>query len=707
MDIKNEMLWRIYGVLLGVILFALLIFGRAVKISVFEGEGWRALRDKESVKYVPVEADRGNIIAEDGSLLATSLPFFNIHVDLNSDAMTQQDFDKYKDSLAYCLATYVDNSYTPGAYAQRLVDARTAKNRYLLIKKGATFQEVEAIKKFPLFNLGRYKGGIIIEQDNRRDRPFRMLAHRTIGYIRPGIKPIGLEGAFDDVLKGDEGQRLVRRVAGDVWIPVNDLTEVNARGGKDIKTTIDINLQDIVENALLDGVKKHDAEYGTAILMEVQTGAVRAIANIGKHEQGWWENYNYGIGTLIEPGSTFKLATVMALMEDGYVSLEDTVTLNKGKTKYYEDEMVDSYNHGLDSTTAQRAFEISSNVGISKLANRYYGKKENAKKFINRLKDMNLSLPTGIEVPGEQPPFIKDPEDPSSDWSGTTIPWMSIGYELLLTPLQLLQFYNGVANDGVIMKPYLVSEVQDFGQTVETFKPVVVNRRMASKSTVDNAKILLEGVVESGTGKLLWTDRYRFAGKTGTAQVGYKRLKNGGRMRYQSSFVGYFPAEKPLYSCIVVINDPKLGGFYGGEVAGPIFRKIADDCFSTKIDMHEPLNAKPKQPLAKAKLPSYEAGNKYDMGVLLKYMQLPYRNETSSKAEWAYLQAKEDTLFVKPKAMKENVVPSVVGMGLRDALYALENRGLRVRVNGVGKVSTQSILPGTKAHGQTVDLKLN
>lgn len=707
MDIKNEMLWRIYGVLLAVVLFALLIFGRAVKISVFEGEKWRTMSKEEHVKFMSVEAERGNILAEDGSLLATSLPFFNLHLDLNSDAMTQQDFDKHVDSLAYCLATYIDNSYTQGGHLQRLKDARAAKNRYLPIKKGATFAEVEAIKRFPLFHLGRYRGGLIVEQVNRRDRPFRMLAHRTIGYIRPGIKPIGLEGSFDAVLKGDEGQRLFRKVAGDLWIPVNDLTEVSAKGGNDIKTTIDINLQDITQNALLNGLKKHDAEYGTAIVMEVKTGAIRAISNIGRYEQGWWENFNYGIGTLVEPGSTFKLATMMALFEDGYVDLNDTINLNKGRAKYYDDQMSDSYNHNLEETSVKRAFEISSNVGISQMANKFYGKKEDASRFIKRLKDMNLHLPTGIEVPGEQPPYIKDPKSGNSDWSGTTIPWMSIGYELMLTPLQILTFYNGVANDGVIMKPYLVSEIQHYGKTTKQFKPIVVNRQMASKSTISKAKILLEGVIENGTGELLFTDKYRFAGKTGTAQLNYKRLKGGVRMRYQSSFVGYFPAKNPLYACIVIVNDPKLGGFYGGEVSGPIFRKIADDCYATKIDMQQPVNALKPKPLTTAQLPQFEAGNKSDLSNLLKYLKISHLNDANKTDEWAFIQAKQDTVFLRSKPVKEGVIPSVIGMGLRDALYVLENKGLRVSAEGVGKVVNQSILPGTKARGQWIELKLN
>ncbi len=698
------MLWRIYVVLAGIVLFAILIFGRAVKISIYEGEKWKALKEKSYVQYRAVEAERGSIFAQDGSLLAVSLPYYAIHLDLSDKVVSDENFNNTLDSLSYCLATYVDNSYTVGGWREKLIEARKKKNRYLLIKNKVPYNELEEIKKFPLFKLGQYKGGFIAEMKSERKRPYRLLAHRTIGYVREGIKPIGLEGAFDEELKGAEGKRLMQRVAGNTWIPVNDLTEIKAQSGNDIKTTIDVNIQDITEEALLKAVRKHDAEYGTAIVMEVKTGAIKAIANLGRHKEGWWETYNFAVGNQVEPGSTFKLASMMALMEDNKVDLEDTINLELGKTMFYEDEMRDASYHGLNETTARKAFEISSNVGISKLVVRGYDEDGGSRKFINRLKSMSLHLPTGIEIDGELPPFIKEAYSKEDKWSGTTLPWMSIGYELTMSPLQVLSFYNAVANNGKMMKPHLVSEIQRFDKTLEKFKPTIVNNRIASPKTIQKAKELLEGVVLNGTAKKLATKQYNFAGKTGTAQVDYKRMKKS-KIKYQASFAGYFPAEKPIYSCIVLINGPKQHGFYGGEVAGPVFREIADKCYASQIEMQVPVNAKLRPILATRQLPTYDAGKKDEMKYILSYLKLPYGDNANKN--WAVTAAAADTIALKTRKIEKDIIPSVRGMGLRDALYILESRKLQVETKGIGKVVSQSIKPGTKARGQRIVLTLD
>ncbi len=684
----------------------MMIFIQASRIVVFEKEKWLEKAEDLHFENRSVEAERGNILAEDGSLLATSLPYYDLHFDPLT--VSEDDFNKHVDSLSYCLAYFVDPSYTPGGYKVKLVEARQLGNRYLLIKKNATHLDVEKIRKFPLFNKGRYKGGLIIDKKQERKRPFGILAHRTIGYIREGAHPVGLEGRFDEVLKGDAGERLMRKIRGlngqTIWIPADDYTKTLPESGKDVMTTIDINLQDIVEQALLRGLKKHDAQFGTAVMMEVKTGAIKAIANIGKTEESWWERYNYAVGQSIEPGSTFKLASVMALLEDGLADLEDTISLENGTYEFYEETMVDASAHGLEESTLRKAFEISSNVGIAKLINEKYT--ERKEKYIKRLKSFNLDLPTGIEIDGEVAPYIKDPNNEEDNWSGTTLPWMSIGYELTMTPLQLLTFYNAVANDGKMMKPYLVSEIQKYGETIKQFKPTVIDKSIASSSTIKKAKQLLEGVVLNGTAKKLQSSIYDFAGKTGTAQVNYSKANTQG-MKHQASFAGYFPADNPQYTVIVVINAPKQGGFYGGDVAGPIFREIADKTYTSKLQIQTAINIKDKPNWRTYKLPNFDLGDKNEMTLLLNELNIPYVNNTITDNQWAIIKAESDTLSVLNRTINENIVPNVLGMGLKDAIYILENNGLKVTVSGLGKVRSQSIPPGRKIKGQTIHLKLS
>ncbi len=715
MDIKNEVLYRVYFLLFGIVVpVSLLLVYRTVYISIWEGDKWREKGENLYLDYRPVEAERGNILAADGSLLATSIPYFDIYMDPNSTGMSEEDFMGNLDSLAWCIANYVDDTFTPGGFRQFLLEQRAAGVRYLPIKRQVSYSEKRFIEQFPLFNLGRMRGGFIAQKRSERKRPFGLLAQRTVGYVREGAKPVGLEGYFDQVLGGNPGQQLMIRVdrPNDIWVPVDDLTEVEPQSGDDVVTTLDINLQDITEEALLRAMNHHDAEWGTAILMEVKTGAVKAMANLGRTSEGWWETYNHAIGSAIEPGSTFKLASVMALLEDEYVDLDDLVDIEGGKTQFYDEELLDasSYLQKLDTITVKEAFKLSSNVGISKLVVQHYGGKteeneEGAARFIQRMKDFNLNLPTGIQIDGEANPYIKEAYSEEDQWSGTTLPWMSIGYEVRLTPLQQLNFYNTVANGGRMMKPYLVSEIQRFGETVETFKPTVIRQRIAEKETIARAQELLEAVVEDGTAYELKTDRYRFAGKTGTAQIDYRRGQRrtyiGG---YQASFAGYFPAEDPVYSCIVVIYNPSKNGIYGADVAGPVFREIADKCFASKLELHEPFNTRPRPALAEEQLPDYDIGQAEDIRQVLDYLGLAYHGEPET--EVAVLRARSDSLLLYYRDFQARLVPNVVGMGLRDALYVLENMGLQVEISGVGKVQRQSIKPGTQVQGQVIRLYL-
>lgn len=708
MDIKNEVLLRIYLVLMAVVLMAIVIFVKSVKVSVTEGDYWRQKADSMYVRMKPVLAERGNIMAADGSLLATSLPFFDIFFDPNSDAISDKDYFQHLDSLAYCLATFVDPSYTPGGYAEYLRQMRADKRiRYVPIKKAATFSDLEMIKGFPLFRNGRYKGGLIVRRQSKRERPFRLLAQRTIGYVREGAKPVGLEGTYHKVLAGKEGKELMQRIGPDLWAPVNDLSVVEPRNGDDIVTTIDVNIQDIAEEALLRALQYHDAAHGCAVVMEVKTGAIKAIANLGRSPDGWWETYNYAIGSAVEPGSTFKLASVMALLEEG-MRLEDSVDLEMGKKRFYNEEMVDHIQHNIRMTTLKEAFTMSSNVGIASLVNNYYGKdRSGAGAFIRRLRQFKLHLPTGIEIEGEASPYIKDPGKGSDNWSGTTLPWMAIGYESMITPLQLLNLYNAVANDGVMMRPYLVSEIQKMGLPMKKFRPTVIDKKIASNSTLQKARTLLQAVVEEGTAESIKSDKYRFSGKTGTTQLGYYKLKNRTQVSgYQASFAGFFPTDNPVYSCIVVINAPKEHGFYGGSVAGPVFREIADKMFGSRRELALEVNPPHRKPvLRQSQLPGMNSGYKQDMALVLETAGIRYF-DLASGSNWTSLKVKNDSLLFDRRIVKNKVIPSVNGMGLRDALYLLENLGLKVRFSGYGKVKAQSIPAGTTARGQTISLRL-
>ena len=713
-NIKNEVLIRVYIVGSIVVLFALLIIGQAIRIQVFDGDKWQERRDALVIKEIPIQAERGNIFAADGSILATALPFFDIRFD---PTIVEEDiFEENVDSLARALAS-INIEKTEGGWKDYLERGRKGEMqgyRHLKIKNSVDFAELERIKKFPIFNQGnRYASGLIAEERFKREKPFNSLAHRTIGRVDTGRNiNIGLEGYFNNDLRGESGKRLMYRLAGGDWIPVGDLTEIEPQKGKDIVTTIDVNLQDITHHALYDALERQNAAHGTAIVMEVKTGAIRAIANLQQNDRGGYgELFNFGIGWRYEPGSTYKLASIMALLEDGYIELDNLIEIDSGKYQFYEEVLVDSGKESFvsDTISIRRAFEISSNVGMAKLINHFYGKnKRSAERFIQRLQSFYLHLPTGVEIKGEQKPYIKQAYNKEDLWSGTTLPWMAIGYESLMTPLQLLTLYNTVANNGLMMKPHLVSEIQLFGEQVKKFPPTVVTKRIASKETIAAAKELLEGVVLRGTAAHLQSNQYRFAGKTGTAQANYHKIR-ATEIHHVASFVGYFPAKNPVYSCIVVVNDPK-GSIYGGDVAGPVFRKIADRCFETKTAFYDSMQRQQSisnnnfSLLRTKELPDKNIGYRKDFESIISHLGLQHRPPTSE--EWTAIVAEADSLNLQRRTVPDKQVPNVVGMGLRDAIYILENRGLEVSVQGAGKVVRQSIIPGTRIRGQQIKIFL-
>ncbi len=696
MSIKRDILWRIYLAFFLVGIAGAAVLVQAARIQMVEGEHWRSLADSTTLAYVPIDAERGNILSSDGSLLATSLPFFEVRFDINTDALTDEIFNASRKDLAKRMSAFFgDKSATE--YENFLIKARQSGQRYLLIRKNVTYPELQIMKTWPIFELGRYKGGFMAIQRNKRVMPFRMLAHRTIGYTRDDIKPVGLEGYFDEELAGVRGKRLMQKISGGAWIPVNDENEISSDNGKDVLTTLDVNMQDVVESALLNAVTKHNADHGTAILMEVSTGKIKAIANVGKTKDSYWENYNYAIGEATEPGSTMKLAAALSLLEDGYISLDDSIDLELGQKDFYDKTMKDSEKHNLRNVTIKHAFEVSSNVAFAKLIDKYYS--HQPEKYIEHLNKFGLNELTGVEISGEASPYIKDPS--SSHWSGISLPWMAVGYEWRLTALQVLTFYNAIANDGYVVKPYLVDAIQKNGKLVKKFKPEISSRQICSDKSLKQVRAMLEGVILNGTGEHLYSKNYKFAGKTGTSQI----VKSGRYEKvYQASFAGFFPAEKPKYSCIVVINSPSNGVFYGGWVAGPVFREIADQVYALDMEIHPSMNE--YQKFVADKIPFIKTGFKPD--ALEVYETLGVKCETETDGLWVGSKRKTNNIELTENTINENLVPNVQGMGLKDAVYLLENYGLQVQVKGKGRVRQQSINPGTAgAKGQTILIELS
>lgn len=700
MNIRREILVRVYIVFTLVVLLAVAIIVQTFKVQKIEGNHWRSMAKELTTAYKTIEAVRGNIYADNGKLLATSLPIYEVRMDVNSDPLTDKIFYRKVDSLSRCLSFfYKDKSVSQ--YNRELVNARKNGERYHLIRKNVSYGDLKVMKTWPMFRNGRYKGGMIVEQVNKRIKPYQSLASRTVGYVKESVQPVGIEGAFDNQLGGTEGKRLMQRISGGIWMPINDENEIEPEDGKDIITTLNINLQDVAEHALLEQLINLKAEHGCAVVMEVATGEIKAIANLGRDSTNntYYEKYNYAFGESIEPGSTFKLASVLALLEDGYVKITDTIDLEEGKKQYYDKILRDDKEGKYGKVTIKQAFEISSNVGISKIINEHYSK--NPQQFINHLKNFHLFEKTGLPISGEGEPYLKSLEDKA--WSGITLPWMSIGYEVKLTPLQILTFYNAVANDGIMVKPLLVKEIRYRGDLVKSFFPEIVDGAVCSASSLELAKGLLEGVVENGTAANLKTSSYKIAGKTGTAKIADEVYDYKKNVSYQASFVGYFPANNPKYSCIVVIKGPSNKIFYGNLVAGPIFKEIAEKVFAMDTDMHELIadNANGQK-----EIPYAKAGNKVDVKLVYNELGVPYND--SNDASWVATRKNRDSIEFVEREIISNLVPDVVGMGLKDALFLLENSGLHVRIYGKGKVRKQSLMAGIKVQkGKQITIDLS
>lgn len=689
----------VYGAL---VLFGLAIVVQLFRIQVMEGQKWIARADHVATAYRTVQPDRGHIYSADGRLLATSIPEYEVRMDTRADGLSDEVLFANIDSLSLALSRLFGDR-TPDTYKRNILDARARGERYYLLKRKVGHSRIAALKKFPLFREGRYVSGLIIEKRTKRKLPFGRLASRTVGSVLADNSAYGLEGGYDKWLRGVTGHRLERRLTGGVWMPVDDGNGQDPLPGSDIRTTIDINLQDLVDNALEAQLRKHGAQYGCVVVMEVETGYIKAICNLTRRSDSTYQaDLNYAIGTSTEPGSTFKTAALMVGIEDGLIEPSDSVDTEGGTTRFHDRIMRDSHDGGYGRITVQRALEVSSNVGISKVINKAYAKEP--QRFVNGLRRMGLDRPVGVPIPGEGHPVIRNVGD--KGWSGVSLPWMSIGYEVALTPLQTLAFYNAIANGGKYMKPQLVSAITQGDKVVMENEPVVVNERICSPATLQKVQRMLAGVVDSGTAVNLRKAHFHIAGKTGTAQIA--RNKSGYKsegISYQASFVGYFPAEAPKYSCIVVVNGPTTSGYYGNVVAGPIFREIADKIHSNRLELQTGETQLAATPWV---APVSFCGNARDLDLVFNRLHIPHSK--SDDSEWVITRSEDSLVTMLPRAIPGDALhlaPNVQGMGLRDALYILENNGLRVKVLGSGMVRRQSIRPGERiSRGSTITIEL-
>jgi len=691
---KKDILWRLYLALLGLVILGGFITAQIINIQFVHGDEYRAMADSARTRQQEILPTRGSIYSEHHDVLATSFPYFNIYMD--AIAPNDVDFKKNIDSLSIALSRLFEDK-TPAQYKQKISLARKQKKRYVEIHKKVTLPQKQQMENFPLYRLGQNRGGMIAEPIETREYPYGSLAVRTIGYVRSNNR-VGLEATYDTLLRGKSGYTLVRKVAGGSWVRVGDKNELDPVDGVDVITTLDINIQDITETALRKSLVKNNAAWGTAIVMEVKTGKIKAIANLSRTTEGvYLENFNHGISTKVEPGSTWKLFSLMCLFEDG-IEMNDLVDLNYGKYKFSDQTMYDSEEHNKTNVTVKTAFALSSNVGISRLSSQMYQK--NPKKYTQHLIESGITGVTGIELSGERKPVFKlDPSNKNA-WYGTTIPWMSVGYELELTPLQLLTYYNGIANDGKMMKPYLVQETQQYGVTIQETEPVVLNEKLCSNATVKKLQECLLAVVDSGTAKNLKNEYYQFAGKTGTAKV----VENGiYSHNYLASFAGYFPYENPKYSIVVMVHSPSNGAYYGGAVAAPVFREISDKVYSHFINIREPVNENNQMLVG---VDANAKGYAYDFRKILDWLNVSEGFDDNE--EWVAINANGKSATHEVIKTYLYTMPDVRGMGLRDALYLLETSGLKVGVNGAGKVVAQSVTPGQAVNeGTFVTIQLN
>ena len=659
--------YRIYLVAFFLFIMAVAIAVKLTNIQWVEGDYYRKLAKERTVKNFVIPANKGNIYSADGSLLATSIPNYEIRFD--AVAPKTEVFEKNIKQLADSLGKLLNKS--SDTFERELRRARVNKSRYFLVARDLSYTEYIAIKSFPLFNLGAYKGGIIVEQETVREHPIGKIAERTIGYIgrdvNGHINPVGVEGAYSNYLNGKDGRILKQKIAKGQWKPISDVNQVEPQDGYDVISTIDVFIQDIAHHALLKQLEEYQADHGCVVVMETKTGYVKAISNLGRNEKTgmYSERLNYAVRESHEPGSTFKLVDLMALLDDKLVDTSAVFDSKGGEIKYFGKSVRDSHEGGYGKISLARGFEVSSNtVMVQAVYNNY---KSNPTQFVNHINSYGLNKKLGIGFNGEGAPYIPQPSD--KKWSRLTLPWMAFGYNVSVTPLQTLAYYNAVANNGEMVKPLFVSEIKEWNKTIKKYDKVVLNPRICSQETIKKLKAVLENVVKRGTGSKLYSKDFSMAGKTGTAQVNYAKA-GGAEKYYASSFVGYFPADHPKYSCIVVVHKPNTtnNNYYGADVAGPVFKRIAQKIFTDSPTTNEIKNL----------------------------------NRKIQKQESKY------NFYYAKKKKKIKSIPNVRGMAGMDAVALLENLGLKVKAIGIGKVKKQSLQAGENINkNATIILELS
>jgi cell division protein FtsI (penicillin-binding protein 3) len=661
---EKNILNRLYFIAGCMFVFGLAVVFKLFSIQFLQGDKYKALANERVVKNVIIPANRGNVYSINGNLLATSVPKYDVRLDAITPST--KTFEKYLKPLSDSLAKYSGNSSS--YYQNELRKARANKNRYYLLARNIGYSDYIRLRNFPLLRLGAFKGGLIVEQTTKREHPMGGIAQRSIGYERfdekGNVTRAGIDGAFGmKYLRGVDGQRKKQQIGKGQWKPLSDANEIEPQDGYDVYTTIDVNIQDIAHHALLEQLEKYKADHGCVVVMETKTGEIRAISNLGRNSDGYYyERLNYAVGESHESGSTFKLMALTAGIEDKVIDTSDVVDTEKGIIWFYGKPVRDSHHGGYGKITVSRAFEVSSNTGIVKAIDKAYGK--NPSKFVDRLYAMNLNNDLELPIIGEPKPIIPDPRIKNGRWSGIALQWMAYGYGVSFTPLQTLTFYNAIANDGEMVKPQFLKEVRAFDEVIEPFKKEVINKQICSKETIYKVKQLLKNVVEKdhGTGHRLYSENFSMAGKTGTCQKDYS---NKEKLNYISSFAGYFPAENPKYSCIVVIHEPdKSVGYYGADVSGPVFKKIAQKIFTDTpiVDEVETLQVK----------------------------QASVENEFES--------------YYKTAQTYKTIMPNLVGLPVMDALALLENMQvkLNIKLEGNGVVKKQSINQNIKLQNNQV-----
>ena len=678
-------------------------------IQQVQGKYWESMSDSLHQKIVDIEASRGTIYSADGQMLSTSIPQFDIYIDFGADGLRQSNGKRFwqnVDSLSTGLV-HLFGDASAADYKRMLTNGYREKNRYFSLKKKMGYRQYQELKTLPLIRQGRNKSGFIAEVHNIRLNPYQILAYRTIGLDRENSQKVGLEQTYDTILKGTTGRRLVRYIAGGVAVPVDDANQIDPVNGKDIVTTLDTHIQEITEDALMKMMVSNDAVTGTAIVMEVKTGQIKAIANLGRRPDGnYWEDFNYALMPT-EPGSTFKLATMLTLLDDHKITLGKQVDLEGGKWTINKRTVYDSEEHGKNIVTAKEALEMSSNVGMAKMVYEAYSSRPSA--YINKLKSFQLDQKTGTDLAGERPPVIFTPG--SKNWSATTLPWMAFGYNLAISPMRTTMLYNAVANNGVMMRPYLVNAITENGAVLKQFEPHIVLDSLGSRYALTQVKECLEGVCNEpgGTAFTLMRDvPFKVAGKTGTALVA-----NGSRgyadKVYQSSFAGYFPADNPQYTCVVVIvNKPHAAKFYGAAVAGPVFKEIADRLYTLYVKNENPSQLSYYNLRKDTTGYAYEAYAK-DVKTIMGGLGMTYQYKGPSDGNWWNVFSENQRPTISKMTFETlKTMPKVTGMSLKDAVYVCENAGLQVRVAGKGHVSGQSVPIGEPiSRGQVIHLNLN